>query len=378
MATSVHNKLSGSRFINLCVSNLFLHVFVSSLIPLIASFVAQKQASVEWLGWGALSFAVGMIMPGPIGAHLMERRSRKGVFLKALLVIGPIVVWFLNQVQNVYWIVPLLFVQGVAFGVAQTALGTTLVNDVLLSEYRNKGDLIFGWAGRLGVPLGFFFGSLLTGFLSLNQAYWWSLVPCALSFVLVAQTVVPIKAPVKVSLFTLDRFFLPQSLSLTFSMFAAPWVLGRMIGMLPDAFTYLSLAIGVLLAFLLQLLIRRRRSQRTLIAWGYFGLLIALLLFYLAPSPASMLITFAALLVGSGVGAVSSRHLMDWITTAQHCQRGTAQNTYMLSWRLAFSLGLLFSTLYGQNHIEVDAVLSLLSFLLYQFWIAHRVKNVSA
>lgn len=378
MATSVHNKLSGSRFINLCVSNLFLHVFVSSLIPLIASFVAQMQASVEWLGWGALAFAIGMIMPGPLGAHLMERRSRKGVFLKALLVIGPVVVWFLNQVQNVHWIVPLLFLQGMAFGVAQTALGTTLVNDVLLSEYRNKGDLIFGWAGRLGVPLGFFYGSILIKFLSLDQAYWWSLVPCALSFVLVAQTVVPIKAPVKVSLFTLDRFFLPQSLPLTFSMFAAPWVLGRMIGMLPDAFTYLSLAAGVLLAFLLQLLIRRRRSQRTLIAWGYFGLLISLLLFYLAPSPASILITLAALLVGGGVGAVSSRHLMDWITTAQHCQRGTAQNTYMLSWRLAFSLGLLFSTLYGKNHIEVDAVLSLLSFLLYQFWIAHRVKNVSA
>ncbi len=334
------------------------------------------QADSKWLGWGVLAFAIGMFLPGPIGAHLMERRSRKSVFLKALLVIGPLVVWLLSWVDSVQWMVALLLLQGVAFGVAQTALGTTLVNDVLLSQYRNKGDLIYGWAGRIGIPLGFFFGALLILNLSLSQAYWWSLVPCALSFVLVAQTVVPIKAPVKVPFLTLDRFFLPQSLPLTFTMFAAPWVLGRMIGQFPNAITYLVLAIGVMFAFLLQLLIRRRCTQRFIITLGYAGLLAALLLFYLAPTSDSLLVLAAALLVGGGSGAVSSRHLMDWITTAQHCQRGTAQNTYILSWRLAFSLGLLFSTLYGTNYIELDAAFCLFSFLLYQLLAMRRMKNI--
>lgn len=97
--------------------------------------------------------------------------------------------------------------QGVAYGVSQTALGTTLVNDTLLSRQRNKGDIIYGWAGRIGIPLGLFLGYGLSLGLPVPQAYFWALIPCALSFVLVAQTVVPIKAPVKVPLLTFDRFF---------------------------------------------------------------------------------------------------------------------------------------------------------------------------
>lgn len=371
MATPVHNGLTGSRFVNMCVANWFLHIYVFAIIPLIATQVAQLQESMHWVGWSVLLFAVGMVLPGPFGAHMMERRSRKEIYLKALLVLGPVATLGYAFATDIRFILGMQLLQGMAFGVSQTALGTTLVNDILLSRQRNKGDIIYGWAGRIGIPLGLFLGYVMSISIPLQQAYWWVLVPCGLSFVLVAQTTVPIKAPVKVSVITFDRFFLPSSIPLGLSMFAAPWTLGRIAGVLPHSNSwllssaYVCLSLGVLFAFLVQIFIQRRVEQRKLVALGYMIIIAGLLLI---SCPNMVLGIVGDVLLGCGVGAVSSRHLMDWVTKSAHCQRGTAQNTYMLCWRWAFSLGLLCTCFVGLSNVAIDIAICGVSLLLYVLW----------
>lgn len=371
MAIQVHNGLTGSRFVNMCVANWFLHIYVFAIIPLIATHVARLQESVQWVGWSVMLFAVGMVLPGPFGAHLMERRSRKEIFLKALLVLGPLATLGYVVAADLRLILAMQLLQGMAFGVSQTALGTTLVNDILLSKQRNKGDIIYGWAGRIGIPLGLFLGYVLSITISLQQAYWWVLVPCALSFVLVAQTTVPIKAPVKVSVITFDRFFLPSSIPLGLSMFAAPWTLGRIAGVLPHSSSwllssaYVCLSLGVLFAFLMQIFIQRRVEQRKLMTVGYLTIIAGLVLI---SYPNVVLGNVGDVLLGCGVGAVSSRHLMDWVTKSAHCQRGTAQNTYMICWRWAFSLGLLCTCFIGLQDVWIDIALCAVSLILYVLW----------
>lgn len=371
MATPVHNGLTGSRFVNMCVANWFLHIYVFAIIPLIATQVAQLQESMHWVGWSVLLFAVGMVLPGPFGAHMMERRSRKEIYLKALLVLGPVATLGYAFATDIRFILGMQLLQGMAFGVSQTALGTTLVNDILLSRQRNKGDIIYGWAGRIGIPLGLFLGYVMSISIPLQQAYWWVLVPCGLSFVLVAQTTVPIKAPVKVSVITFDRFFLPSSIPLGFSMFAAPWTFGRIAGVLPHSNSwllssaYVCLSLGVLFAFLVQIFIQRRVEQRKLVALGYMIIIAGLLLI---SCPNVVLGIVGDVLLGCGVGAVSSRHLMDWVTKSAHCQRGTAQNTYMLCWRWAFSLGLLCTCFVGLSNVAIDIAICGVSLLLYVLW----------
>lgn len=371
MAIQVHNGLTGSRFVNMCVANWFLHIYVFAIIPLIATHVARLQESVQWVGWSVMLFAVGMVLPGPFGAHLMERRSRKEIFLKALLVLGPLATLGYVVAADLRLILAMQLLQGMAFGVSQTALGTTLVNDILLSKQRNKGDIIYGWAGRIGIPLGLFLGYVLSITISLQQAYWWVLVPCALSFVLVAQTTVPIKAPVKVSVITFDRFFLPSSIPLGLSMFAAPWTLGRIAGVLPHSSSwllssaYVCLSLGVLFAFLMQIFIQRRVEQRKLMTVGYLTIIAGLVLI---SYPNVVLGNVGDVLLGCGVGAVSSRHLMDWVTKSAHCQRGTAQNTYMICWRWAFSLGLLCTCFIGLQDVWIDMALCAVSLILYVLW----------
>lgn len=379
MSAQVHNGLRSSRFINMCVANWFLHIYVFSIIPLLNTHFSKLGYEAQWVGWATLAFAIGMVLPGPFGAHMMERRSRKEIYLKALIVVGPIATWGYVTFTDVRLLLAIQLLQGIAFGVSQTALGTTLVNDILQSKQRNKGDIIYGWAGRIGIPLGLFTGYVLSITMPIQQAYWWALVACALSFVLVAQTVVPIKAPVKVPLITLDRFFLPKSIPLGLSMFAAPWTLGRIAGAFSHSdkllwgSAYLCISIGVLLAFLMQLFIRRKLEQRTLVALGYMLTLIGL---SLISYPNWIIGNLGDLILGCGIGAVSSRHLMDWVTQSDHCQRGTAQNTYLLFWRWSFSLGLLCTCLYGLNDVKVDGGLCVVSLILYLFW-THRRGQIN-
>lgn len=376
MSIQVHNGLKSSRFINMCVANWFLHIYVYALIPLLSLQTHRLGFGIEWVGWGVLAFAIGMVLPGPFGAHLMERRSRKEVYLKALILLGPIATFGYVSAFDARHLLALQLLQGIAFGTSQTALGTTLVNDILLSKQRNKGDIIYAWAGRIGIPLGLFLGYILSLSFSMQYAYWWALVPCALSFILVAQTPVPIKAPVKVPIVTLDRFFLPSSVPLGLSMFAAPWTMGRIAGALPHtteswllSSAYLCLSLGVLCAFMMQLFIRRRLGQRTLVSLGYVTIIVGLLLI---SWPNVVVGNIGDVLLGCGIGAVSSRHLMDWVTKSAHCQRGTAQNTYMILWRWSFTLGLITSCLYGLSNLTVDACLCATSLIFYLFWTHDR------
>lgn len=101
---------------------------------------------------------------------------------------------------------------------------------MLISAQRTKSDCFFGWAGRLGLPIGFAIGRWLIDLLPHEAVIWWSPVTLAVAYLLVAQTTVPVKAPVKMAVLTCDRFFLPSA-----------W--RTMLGLLPPAFL-MGLAVG--------------------------------------------------------------------------------------------------------------------------------------
>ena len=73
MSVQVHNGLKSSRFINMCVANWFLHIYVYAMIPLLSLQTLGLGSEARWVGWGVLAFAIGMVLPGPFGAYLMER-----------------------------------------------------------------------------------------------------------------------------------------------------------------------------------------------------------------------------------------------------------------------------------------------------------------
>lgn len=339
MNFSERSRLSGSRFLCLSLSNWFLNVYVCALIPLIGAGGGGVLPFNGRAACAVLAFAIGMLLPGPFCARLLECRSRKSVCLRALFWMGALALAGWHFSEFAYAVVAVYGLQGMCYGVAQMALGSTLVNDVLMSPQRNRGDILYAWAGRLGVPAGLLLGVLLLRLVPLGQALLWVLLSCVVSFLLVAQTPVPVKAPVRMPLLTCDRFLLPRSLPLVLTVFAAPFVMGAFLVRSGESVIALTaLAVAFVVAFGLQMLLRRRVSQLAAMTVGYLLSVAGLGVRTWFPQlPGEGML--ACLAVGMGVAVVSSRHLMDWIAAASHCQRGTAQNTCLLSWHLAFALG---------------------------------------
>lgn len=84
MSLQVHNQLSSSRFINMCVANWFLHIYIFSTIPLITDQLSKLSAPIGYAGLAMLTFAVGMFIPGPFGAHIMEKEVKERNFPKII------------------------------------------------------------------------------------------------------------------------------------------------------------------------------------------------------------------------------------------------------------------------------------------------------
>lgn len=365
MDSSVRNGLQGARFRCLCAANFFLHLYVYLLIPLLSARLGQFGAGVAPVAWAVAAFALGMALPGPFAARLMERRSRKSVCLGAVAVLG-----FCATPAYVRAAAPVHFVllyglQGVAFGLAQTALGTTLVNDVLPSRERDRGDVCYAWAGRVGIPLGVMLGLLLVRFVPMPQAWWWTLLPCTFAFLLVGQTPVPLKAPVSVPWVTWDRFLLPHTLPLSFTLFAAPFVLGGLVAA-QGIKGMTCLAAGCAAACLFRMEDRLRAGRRAALAVGYTLLLLGLA--GMAFSDGMGWGWLPLFFAGWGVASVSAAHLKHWLVLSDHCQRGTAQNTYMLSWRAGFACGFCVAAFRPDAAVSCAQPLCLLCLAAYFLW----------
>lgn len=345
MSVSQRCRLQGSRFLCLCFSNWFLNIYVWAIVPLMAYQSGTVPTYGAGVAWAVLAFAVGMLLPGPCCARLLEWRSRKTVYLKSLVAMAilSLVAWMGGPgLQTITY-----GLSGLCFGIAQTALGSTLVNDVLLSPYRNRGDIVYAWAGRLGMPVGLLLGVLMPTFMPLGQAWLCAVAACGLAFILVAQTPVPVKAPVRVPLFTCDRFILPRTLPLSLSLLPAPLALGMVIATAGTVMqTLLCIGIGFTVVFVVQLCVRRHVSQLLAVGTGYALMLAGLAIHYLACGP--MVPQASLILLSMGAAVVMSRHLIDWVTWADHCQRGTAQNTCLLVSRLSFGAGFLVGVLCGR------------------------------
>ena len=77
--------------------------------------------------------------------------------------------------------------------------------------------------------------------------------------------------------------------------------------------------------------------------------------------------------MGLGIGLIGSRFLLFFIKLSKHCQRGTSQATFLLSWEFGLGLGLFIGySLLNQNKdliLEVGIVLTVFTLLIYHFYV---------
>lgn len=343
--------LYSGAYLRMCLANAFLCTYIFANFTLQIRF---HHDSVSFCLGSMALFTVGLFLPGVLNAYMMERFKRKGIYIKSVLVILSLNAVFAYSTSSM-WLLLAFLLQGMAFSTAQNALGNTLVNDLLVSEKRTLGDNLYSWYGRLGLPAGWAMTILLVRYVHspVAQIVWFAAIPCVFALLLVLFQPIPLKAPVRTTLFSTDRFWHSKAVPLFLATLLAAAIEGLMVGgaIMMDQQILLKQPLYMGVGFLLALWLQRvaflnAENRAEMIA----GALLTLAATILSVHPLQAVRTDVAFcLLGAGIGMISARLLMYFLKLSGHCQRGTAQNTYMLGWRTGFSLGFLLAVCCMKN-----------------------------
>lgn len=239
-----------------------------------------------------------------------------------------------------FWLIAALRLAfGSAFGMAQMVLSGILVIDVCESYNRTEANYCMSWFYRLGLSLGPIAGIMAGMFGSFQGVLLLAMICLAVTMVMIMTVYFPFRAPDdKVALFGLDRFFLPQGwlLSVTLLLFAV--AVGMVFSVIHSIEFFSMLATGFLLSVLAQRIVFADAELKSEVITGLLLVGTALLLQITRNQPMVRLVM--PVMMGLGIGLVSGRFLLFFIKLSRHCQRGTSQSTYNLSWETGLWTGM--------------------------------------
>lgn len=366
MEATLPNHFWNRKYITMCLMNLFVTLAVSMQYPLIVH--PSQTCSVAL---AVILFIAGMFLPGPFNAFLVDRFRRKGICEAAL--VGFIIVSAFALFLQDYTLTPIVrFFQGLFFGLFEMSLGATLINDLSVSKKRTATDYFFTWFGLVGIPAGVGLTTILS---SSAYSYYLPFIPLVLSFLallLLLPIGVPFRAPNENPLISLDRFFTPRAIILIFNLLPAAIIPGLFVSGSFSATFMLVMAAGIVLGIILHRMMFVEADHRADAVAGFILIICGLLLLRF---PRGMNIeNVSAVLVGLGTGWIESRLLLYFLKMSEHCQRGTLQQTYILTLYLGINIGLLLSTL-GIDIFILGIILAIVSLFLFLFvtqpWFRH-------
>lgn len=385
--TPVHIRLWHRDFWLMAMANLLLTMAVYVLIPVMPKWLLQTEnLTLQETGMIMGAFGVGIFLFGYLTSWLVQRFRRNIACIWAILLMTAMLGWlyYLDLQKSQFFDFPILLVQrlalGAAFGVAQMILSSTLIIDTCESFQRTEANHSASWFSRFALSLGPLTGIIvdrLSGFSTvLLVAIGCSLV--AIIFIMLVHF--PFRTPEEnVRVMSLDRFFLPQGWPLIINLMVVTFVVGLLLSMTTSELFYVMVMVGFFAALLAQRFMFRNADLESEVITGLVLTGVALLMML---TRQQTIVSFAApMFIGFGLGIIGSRFLLFFIKLSRHCQRGTAQSTFFLSWEsgLALGIGLGYGLLEQQSGpvlqvalVTTAAVLLFYHFFTHGWYITHK------
>ena len=385
--TPVHIRLWHRDFWLMAMANLLLTMAVYVLIPVMPKWLLQTEnLTIQETGMIMGAFGVGIFLFGYLTSWLVQRFRRNIACIWAILLMAAMLGWlyYLDLQKSQFFDFPILLVQrlalGAAFGVAQMILSSTLIIDTCESFQRTEANHSASWFSRFALSLGPLTGIIvdrLSGFSTvLLVAIGCSLV--AIIFIMLVHF--PFRTPEEnVRVMSLDRFFLPQGWPLIINLMVVTFVVGLLLSMMTSELFYVMVMVGFFVALLAQRFMFRDADLESEVITGLVLTGVALLMML---TRQQTIVSFAApMFIGFGLGIIGSRFLLFFIKLSRHCQRGTAQSTFFLSWEsgLALGIGLGYGLLEQQSGpvlqvalVTTAAVLLFYHFFTHGWYITHK------
>lgn len=348
-ATIKQDRLWTRNFVQAYVSNFLLYTALYMLLPVLPFYISGKfgvSLTVSGLIMGV--FALSMFFFGPFYSYLIDAFKRKRICMLSVLAVTAVFGGYISS-GTLLWITILRIMQGSFFGVAST-LGTTVAIDITTSKRRSESNTCFSWASRLGMVAGPIIGLYLYQYKDALAVFHASIVAGVLAFLFISMVHVPFRAPMGSCLCTIDRFLLPKGWIASLNLVLISFSFGALLvginvyalsvnqqGVI--SYFFALMGGGFILAMIANKLVFENADIRSQIMSGLI-LMGASLLLLITHVQFTAFLT-AAVLMGLGLGLVASNFLLIFIKLSEHCQRGTANTTYCLSWEVGVAAGLI-------------------------------------
>lgn len=338
--TSVDKPLWTLGFVGINLANLLVMMSIYMLLPLgICRMGAGGETVLAEGGCTAfLAYGAGLFLPGAFCNYWLDTYRRKNVALWAgvlLLLCNVPGCW--TDISRTEVCV-LRLIQGMAVAVFQITLGSTLLLDLTLSPLRTQAAHVYYWFTRFALSLGPLLSYVALRYVETEFLFVIAGALVAGALVLVMGLKVPFRTPLEPSKFSMDRFWLGKAQPLFWSFLPVMIASGMMLGELLSVEFCAWLMAGYVPALMLRHYIFRREDITMEVLTGMV-LLVGSCILSLLPAMLCQPVMVAVCL-GAGIGLVSSRFQLLFIRVTEHCERGTAQSTYMLAWEAGLSLGL--------------------------------------
>lgn len=358
------NRFWNKDYCIMCGVNLLVSTVIFMQFPFF-SIWAQHNGDDQTTTFFCVSlfFVVGMFLLGPFSSYLVDAFRRKRVCELSILVLIVSTV-FLWDVTNLLGLSVLCLIQGAGFSIFEMSLGSTLINDLSISKRRTATDYFFSWFGFLGLPLGVAITLMLNSFFTLEYIFYCMHGILGLALLLLFTIRVPFRAPINVSIISMDRFFHPGAIIFILNLLPVSILAGLFISGSIAYKELLMMFAGSSVGMLLHRLFFVGADNR---ADAVSGIILVMFSLMMLLHPGGMNVyNISFVMLGVGLGWFDSRLLLYFLKMSGHCQRGTLQQTFILTLITGNCIGYCISSL-NVNIYFIGIILAILSLTLYIF-----------
>lgn len=373
--TFVDKPLWTTGFVTINLANLLVMVAVYMLFPLWGKGcrMCGDVMSHACTSFAYLTYAVGLFLPGAFCNYWLDSYKRKSVASWAVLVLllcnVPEWLTLISPLQACV----LRLIQGGTVAVFQIALGSTLLLDLTGSSRRTQAAHVYYWFTRFALSFGPLTYFLVMSYVDAATVIVVAAALIALSLLAVMGLKVPFRAPLEPSVLSTDRFWLGKAWMIFLVFLPVMVVTGLIMGMMLSLEFCACLMVGYALVLMLRHYMFCHNNVWGEVLTGMLFMGGACLFCWYAEALWVRIVT--ALCLGCGLGLVSSRFQLMFIRVTEHCERGTAQSTYMLTWESGLCLGLFahgFLAGNGRFTVQLLAMALLAGTALFFVFYAHR------
>ena len=375
-------RLWSKNFILIFLSNLLMAFAFNLLMPTIPIYLTE-QLGIEASRVGIVlsSYTLGILLIRPFSGFLVDTLPRKRLYLLAVAFFGAVFFGYLFA-ATVALLVLVRFIHGLGWGLSSVASNTIAI-DVIPSERRGEGVGYFGLALNIAMATAPIIGTLLYERWGFSALVYGCLITVAIGLAIASRLKLKPRPPVAREPLSLDRFILIKGLhaGVSFVFCAVPYgmlvsyvvLYGREISIATPTLFFVFLALGIGISRLISGRLVDRGYMHRLIAGAMVALMLSLIL--LSTVHDDIAFCLSALFIGISYGTMVPGFQYLFVNLAPASKRGTANSTYLISFDIGVSLGMLAGGFMASSYsLSAAYMLGSVSILFALFFYLLKVR----